>query len=71
MHQVDQDAENSAVVKAILYLARTFGLEVCAEGVETEAELEFLREQGCQTFQGYLRSEPLSVPDFDRRFMTS
>lgn len=69
VHDVDSDMENAGVVRALLYLARTFGMDVTAEGVETEAELAFLRRNGCPSFQGYLRGRPVDVAEFTRRFV--
>jgi EAL domain-containing protein (putative c-di-GMP-specific phosphodiesterase class I) len=53
------DAESVAIVQAILALAGSLGLEVVAEGVETEAQRAFLESRGCTAFQGYLFSRPL------------
>jgi EAL domain-containing protein (putative c-di-GMP-specific phosphodiesterase class I) len=50
------------LVTAIMYLAKGFGLEVIAEGVETEAQREYLLESGCHYAQGYLFS-PAVEPD--------
>ncbi len=51
--------EDAAIVKAIIAMAHTLKLRVVAEGVETEQQLEFLRELGCDEMQGYLLSHPL------------
>ncbi|TXK81971.1 bifunctional diguanylate cyclase/phosphodiesterase [Rheinheimera tangshanensis] len=51
--------EDAAVVATILSLASTLKLEVVAEGVETEEQLEFLIKSGCQSFQGYLLGRPM------------
>lgn len=53
------DAEDSAITLAILSMARSLGLEVVAEGVETQAQVDFLREAGCQKIQGYLYGKPM------------
>ena len=45
-------------------MARNFRLNVIAEGVETEAQLAFLKQHGCMAYQGYLFSKPLSSEDF-------
>jgi len=61
------DAEQAAQVTAILGLGRSLGLEVVAEGVETEAQRSFLEAKGCTGLQGYLLSPPLdagAVPAF-------
>ena len=56
-------AEHAAQVLAILALARALGLEVVAEGVETEAQRDFLLAHGCDALQGYLLSQPLAAED--------
>jgi len=56
-------AEHVAQVSATLALARALGLEVVAEGVETEAQREFLVAHGCQSMQGYLLGQPLAAED--------
>jgi diguanylate cyclase (GGDEF)-like protein/PAS domain S-box-containing protein len=48
-----------AVVQAVVGLARAFGFQVCAEGVETPEQLAFLREQGCELAQGFLLARPV------------
>jgi EAL domain-containing protein (putative c-di-GMP-specific phosphodiesterase class I) len=53
------DPKNAAVVTAILYLARSFGLDVTAEGVETERQDAVLRELECVDGQGYLYGRPM------------
>lgn len=59
-------SENDAViVKAIINLAHTLGLQVTAEGVESEAILNTLNQYGCDIAQGYHLSKPLSVDEFN------
>ncbi len=53
----------NAVVQAIIQLGEALGLSVTAEGVETEAQRDALREQGCAYLQGYLFSRPLDTQD--------
>src|SRR5690606_5116185 len=48
------------IVTAIIGLAHSFGLEVVAEGVETESQLEWLQIAGCDIIQGYLLGRPVS-----------
>jgi len=55
------DNDSRAIVKGVIGLADALGLTVVAEGVETVAQLEFLRETGCHTIQGFLIARPLTV----------
>jgi EAL domain-containing protein (putative c-di-GMP-specific phosphodiesterase class I) len=54
-----QDESGNAVAKAIISLGQNLNLRVIAEGVETEAQLAFLRENHCDEMQGYLFSKPV------------
>jgi diguanylate cyclase len=54
------------VLRAIIAMGQALGLKIIAEGVEKAEELEMLRAEGCDFFQGYLRSEPLTSHDFER-----
>ncbi len=71
VHHVDVDASNSAVVRAVMYLADVFQLEVVAEGIETDAELRVLKDAGCAAYQGYLLGKPMAVADFARACLPS
>jgi diguanylate cyclase (GGDEF)-like protein/PAS domain S-box-containing protein len=59
--------DDAEIVRAIIAMGRGLGLRVVAEGVETEAQLAFLREQGCHVAQGYYFGEPLPAAAFERR----
>ncbi|MEJ2344830.1 MAG: EAL domain-containing protein [Gammaproteobacteria bacterium] len=74
VHSVPGSPDDTAIVRSIVALGRSFGLSVIAEGVETERQLDFLREQGCEAVQGFLLAPPLPaealpefVHDFERR----
>lgn len=58
---LDQDPNAGAIVRAVLDLSRTLGLETTAEGVETEAQRDRLGTMGVDHFQGYLYSKPLTA----------
>ena len=49
-------------------MARELGLKVIAEGVEFQAQLDFLRQQGCDEFQGYLYSKALPIDQLELFF---
>ncbi|MEG5137724.1 MULTISPECIES: EAL domain-containing response regulator [unclassified Microcoleus] len=57
---------NAAIVKAIIEMAHSLCLEVIAEGVETEAEKDFLWRYECDAMQGYLFSPPVPAADFKK-----
>lgn len=59
-----EENDSAAIVKAIIQLGHTLQLTVIAEGVETDAQLAFLRDNGCDEVQGYLYSRPVSAGDF-------
>jgi diguanylate cyclase (GGDEF)-like protein len=59
VQDLPDDADDAAIVDAILAMARSLGLDVVAEGVETEEQRAFLEARGCPGFQGYLFSKPL------------
>ena len=55
------DPEDAAVVKAVIYLAKSFGLDAIAEGIETEEQAAALLELGCELGQGYLYGRPMEA----------
>ncbi|NHQ87710.1 EAL domain-containing protein [Iodobacter sp. HSC-16F04] len=59
------DTNDAAIAKMVIVLADSLGLSVIAEGVETEAQRDFLASQGCQSYQGYLYSRPLPLHEFE------
>jgi EAL domain-containing protein (putative c-di-GMP-specific phosphodiesterase class I) len=61
-----RDEEDSAIVAAIVQMARTLGLTVVAEGVERPEQLERLRELDCDRVQGRLIAEPMPAADVER-----
>ena len=66
VRDIPKDREACSIVRAIINLSNSLGLGVIAEGVETEEQRQFLLENGCEFFQGYLFSRPVSIEEFDR-----
>ena len=58
------DPNDAEIIRAIVAMARSLGLEVIAEGVEQQAQLDLLQLQGCYLYQGYLFSRPLPLAAF-------
>lgn len=59
VRSIDKDGVNASIVEAIIRLSKSMHLEILAEGVETEEELQMLEKIGCDQVQGYLFSKPL------------
>ncbi len=61
---VNSNEQAATIVRAVLGLGRGLGLPVLAEGVETDAELQFLRDEMCDEVQGYLLGRPAAIGHF-------
>jgi diguanylate cyclase (GGDEF)-like protein/PAS domain S-box-containing protein len=59
------DAGSAAIARAIIQLGQSLGLQVVAEGVETVAQREWMREQGCDAMQGFVDGEPRAQAAFE------
>jgi EAL domain-containing protein (putative c-di-GMP-specific phosphodiesterase class I) len=60
------DPSDASIVRAILSMSHALDLDIIAEGVEHEEVHDFLVEEGCIMFQGYLYSRPVPLEDFHR-----
>lgn len=63
VHEMTIDSSNAILVQTMIAIGQQFGLDVVAEGVETEAQYERLLAMGCTQFQGYLFGRPTPVDD--------
>ncbi len=68
VRNIGLDPANESIVRAIVGMARTLGLRVIAEGVETEDQADFMRGVGCDEFQGHLLGRAVNGSDFARYF---
>ena len=64
MKDINTDIENATIVETIINMANNLGFNVIAEGVETKAQVMFLKEKGCENYQGYYYGKPMSAQDF-------
>jgi diguanylate cyclase (GGDEF)-like protein/PAS domain S-box-containing protein len=62
-HDLNTDPSDAAIIRAIIGLGHALGMRVLAEGVETEEQMNFLREEGCDEVQGFLISRPVPAGD--------
>jgi diguanylate cyclase (GGDEF)-like protein len=64
VNDITVDADDAAIVRAIIGLGHNLDLKIVAEGVETREQLQFLRAAGCDLVQGFLMSKALPAPSF-------
>lgn len=68
VRDIPEDPNDMEIAAAIIAMARNLKLSVVAEGVETQEQLDFLKRQGCDAWQGYLSSRPIPAAEFARSF---
>ena len=66
IHDIPNSGDDMAISSSVIALGHAMGLKVLAEGVETQEQLSFLQDKGCDFFQGYFCSRPLPAEDFAR-----
>lgn len=71
VRNLDPDAGNTVIIKTIIGMARSLGLQIIAEGVETQQQKDFLERNDCHNYQGYLFSRPLTIEKFESLIRTS
>jgi diguanylate cyclase (GGDEF)-like protein len=67
VREMATNPSDTAIIGAIIFLSRTLGIPVIAEGVETVPQRDSLRELGCSLYQGYLYGKPLTIEQFESR----
>src|SRR5918996_4737 len=65
---IGKEPTAKAIVRAVISLASSLGMLTCAEGVETNEQLDALRCEGCSEVQGFLFGKPMPAPEFVRRY---
>ncbi|MGB2130533.1 MAG: EAL domain-containing protein, partial [Marinobacterium sp.] len=66
VRDLPDDAEDASIVRAVIALAESLGLEILAEGAETEAQINFLAANRCDRVQGYYYARPMPAEDAQR-----
>jgi EAL domain-containing protein (putative c-di-GMP-specific phosphodiesterase class I) len=66
VRDVTSDPATGAIVQTMIDVGQNLGLNIVAEGVETEQQFAFLYRKGCHTFQGFLFGRPQPLADFER-----
>jgi EAL domain-containing protein (putative c-di-GMP-specific phosphodiesterase class I) len=64
--QLPGNRNDAAIAQTIISMARSLGISVIAEGVETVAQRQFLEQHGCNAFQGFLFSKPVALAEFEK-----
>ncbi len=67
VHDIANDPDDAVIVQTIIAMANSLGIQVLAEGVETEEQKEILVNRGCHYFQGFLFGKPVAIQDFERQ----
>ena len=68
---IPNNREDTSIIKAIIALANSLNLKLIAEGVETYAQKEFLRKNGCHNIQGFYYSKPIPADKIKERYLTN
>lgn len=66
IRDITEDHDDAAITDAVIRLGHSLGLSVVAEGVETEEQVQILRQKGCDVLQGYFFSKPIPADEFEQ-----
>ena len=68
IHQTSNTQRSQTILKVFIKMAKTMGMKIIMEGVEDETHQKFLKELGCDFFQGYLFSRPIPLEEFENTY---
>ena len=66
--KLDGTMKNMNLVKLIINMAKKLGMNVIVEGTETKAQIDFLKDVGCDIFQGFYYSQPIPIEKFEEKY---
>jgi len=69
VQDLEDNEESTAIVRAVVGIAKSMKLEVVTEGVETNEQLEILRNAGCNTYQGFLGGKPMPRCEYEQKLL--
>ena len=67
--ETENEERSNEILKSIVDLSKKLGMKTIAEGVETEQQLQFLRSVNCDIYQGYYFAKPMSIADFEAKYL--
>ena len=67
--ETENEERSHAILKSIVDLSKKLNMKTIAEGVETEQQLQFLRSVNCDIYQGYYFAKPMSIADFESKYL--
>lgn len=70
VREIKKNNKDAAITKTIIHLAHSLGLEVVAEGVEEEVQVDFLTEANCQKAQGFYFSKPVNATEIEKEILS-
>lgn len=68
LRESDHNEKSRIIMKSVIDMAKNLGLTIVAEGVETEEQVGYLTNKGCDIFQGYYFSKPIPVSEFEEKY---
>ena len=68
LRETENEARSRIILKSVIAMAKELGMQVITEGVETAPQIEYLTSMGCNCFQGFYFSKPISVDEFELKY---
>ena len=69
LRETENKTKSKIILNSVVQMAKEMGMPVITEGVETIEQVNMLAKMGCDTFQGYYFSKPISVVEFEKMYM--